>query len=270
MIINELDYIKQELIKNIPFEINNVGKQIRSAISLLLLKSTNIKITEDILNILTATELIHNASLLHDDIIDMTSVRRNTPSVREIKGDKISLLYGNLTLTNAISILLKLNSTQITDIFNKTINNMCKGELLQQEELYKIPSLDNYIIKTKLKTAELFTAPLKAISLTADIPQEFISFANCFGTAFQINNDLDNFLNAKTDAEQGIYTAPFILEQNLHPTNNAIEKTLSLIDNYIKEGVNYLDIIPDSDYRQELIRKAECLKRLKTNIMNLG
>ena len=256
----ELCIIKEGVSKNLPYKITDYGKLLRSKIGLLILKMYEIEPTDVHLKFLTAIELTHTASLHHDDVIDNETTRRNSQTINSLKGNKLSVLYGNLILTNALKIILSIDNT-LAKHFNETIQDMCKGELLQNSQLYSIPSLEDYIEKSRLKTASLFKmVGLGLKILSADIPQSMIDFTENFGIGFQIKNDLDNLLTTKTDIENGIYTAPLIYSGGTEITEYGIEKTKALIDNYIQKGFTYPEKERDNQYKKELIGVMQCLK----------
>ncbi len=254
--------IELNIKKYVPFKVDNFGKLIRSKIGLLILKSLNINVNSSYIDILTVVELIHLASLLHDDVIDNETVRRNSPSANLVYGNKLSVLYGNLIISNCLSVLIKIGNIELLSIFNTAIENMCQGEIIQSETLNKKTTIEDYIEKCKLKTASLFLAEAKALKIISnDISFDIEGFAESFGIAFQIKNDLDNILTTKSDIENGIYTAPVIFSDSISIDNTAIEKTKGLIDNYIEKGITLLNSIEDSLYKSELIRIVRCLKK---------
>lgn len=260
----ETDEIKSKIKnlfgENCPYNVTNYGKMIRSKIGLLILKSLNYNIQSSDINIMTVTELIHTASLFHDDVIDNDTIRRD-PDI----DNQTAVLYGNIMLTNAITLLLKLNNPNIIYTFNHTIKKMCEGELLQKSQTGTIPSLEEYLKKTELKTACLFMAEIKALTLNTKtdlaVAEKLTEFGRLFGVAFQIKNDLENVLSDKTDIKNGIYTAPFVLTGKKELTDTAIEKTVGLLDNYIKKAKDCLSILNDSSYKDALIGETECLKK---------
>ena len=158
----ETDNIKKILSENFPFEQTDFGKMIRSKLGILVLKAFGKDVTNSHLKYLSVVELIHNASLLHDDIIDNQKTRRGFDNPAD---SKTALLYGNLLTVKAFEILIDMNSIELMAVINSAINSMCKGELLQQTQLYKIPTMDKYTEKTRLKTAELFRSIFKGINI---------------------------------------------------------------------------------------------------------
>ncbi|MCD8378600.1 MAG: polyprenyl synthetase family protein [Candidatus Gastranaerophilales bacterium] len=259
LINKELEIIKERICRT---DIPAVsGKMIRSKIGLLIIKSLGIEPTQDYINLFCAIELIHNASLLHDDVIDEETERRGQISLNRQLGNKNAILYGNLLVADAFDYLLKINSINLTSIITQAIKNMCEGELLQKSHAYKIPGLKDYIEKTRLKTSSLFTALTKGIiEISQKENIDYLNeFAENFGIAFQITNDLKN--GTKSDIANGIYTAPVIYSGSVTITNTAIEKTGSLIDNYTQKAEKALESLRDSDYKKSLIGVVRCLNK---------
>lgn len=259
---NQLTKIKDTVKNNIPFEIQSTGKFIRSNIGLLFLKALDIELEEKYINFLSAIELIHNASLLHDDVIDNETQRRGEPAVNVICGNKTAILYGNLILTNAIDLILKLESDKILKLINKTIKDMCNGELIQIAQNNKLPAIEEYIEKTYLKTAVLFECMLEGITVLSKKEIQITEFGKNYGIAFQIKNDLDDYkkgINNSSDIKNKIYTAPTIYAADIKYHPEAIEKTAGLIDNYSKRAINALSGIRESEYKNLLRGVVECL-----------
>lgn len=259
----ELKKISELIGRNLPFKINDYGKLIRSKIGILFLKAYNIDISDKYIKLLASIELIHNASLLHDDVIDSNNERRGIRTVNFLHGNKLSILYGDIVLSNALDLILGLSNFELTKLFNNTVKEMCEGEIIQNSHINIIPTMEQYIKKTELKTAKLFEFILKSISILSDnkVPIEEVDFGKNFGIAFQVKNDLENILTTKSDIKDGIYTAPVIYSGGLEIKESAIEKTFGLIDNYSMKAIKVLDLIEESIYKKELIRIVECLKK---------
>ncbi len=113
--------------------------------------------------------------------------------------------------------------------------------------------MDSYIDKTRNKTAELFRALIVSLGLMSDkhVPVDIESFAINFGIAFQIRNDLDDYLKRddSDDIKDGIYTAPVILGHSIDYNAEAIEKTLNLIHNYSERAKNCINDIQSNEYK---------------------
>lgn len=258
--LSEAETIKNIIRDNLPYVETDFGKMIRSKIGLLFLKSNNID-AEEYLPLLSATELIHLSSLLHDDVIDNDELRRGKQSIRSEYNNKTSVIFGDIILSNALNLILSYGSTELVTLFNKTLNSMCRGEIMQYAKTNSIPSVEEYIEKSRLKTASLFEFITEGINIISEnrlhLPPEF---GTNFGIGFQIKNDLDNVLENKTDIKNGIYTAPVIFSGSQEITNSGIEKTRCLIDNYSKRCLQILSEFEDNIYKEELIGVVECLK----------
>ena len=264
MLETELNRLKQEIVQircespdlnRILVEfLSRKSKFIRSYIGFLLLKSFGIEPSDRHYKILKVSELIHNSSLIHDDIIDNSLFRRGGKSLNSEFGADFAVISGDFLITTAVEELLELDNNEILKSFLETIKNMCLGETQQHFMKDKKPTLDEYLRKTKYKTAYLFSTSIKNLGL----PQDAIDYANYYGMAFQIRNDLDNYINDGDDHTNGIFTAPYILGGD---KKEAIEKTFDLIHNYCIKGEEILIAFPQSIYREELIKLIEGLSK---------
>ncbi|MBR3888964.1 polyprenyl synthetase family protein [bacterium] len=262
----EIENVRAIIQENLPCELNDFGKMIRSKIGLYFFKSLGVEITKECLEFLAVVELVHNASLFHDDVIDNELIRREQPTFSSSRGDKVSILYGNLALSNALSILLKFENVEFISALNNCVKKMCFGELLQQKSLNKIPTINEYIEKTRLKTSSLFQFLMKGVSVLSNTNyiEKFESFGDNFGVGFQIANDLADYLKGvenSSDIKNGIYTAPIIYAQSVKFDKLAIDKTKDLIDNYLKRAKGVLDLLGDNEYKRALIGEIECLMK---------
>lgn len=257
----EIDIIKDILSEYLTYNPKNFGKMVRSKLALLVLKSVGINPDIKMLKFLSVIELIHNASILHDDVIDNSDTRRNSPSIQKLYSNKTAILYGNMLMSGAIKIATELNNIEIVKIINNAVKNMCEGEIIQITQHNKIPTLQEYINKSELKTAALFIAIFEGLNtFTSELSPQFIEFGRCFGTAYQIKNDLEDAMSDKIDIVNGTYTAPYILSESEDITPASLEKTKSLIDNYIVKAIKLTDDIKNSPYKDELVGAIRCLK----------
>lgn len=263
---------KNEIVPIIKEFLNNKGKRIRPVMIFLLAKALNQKIEKLHYDIAIANELIHNATLIHDDIIDCSLIRRNKKTLNFDYDNKLAVLAGDYLLANAIQILNNIENIQIQNIHTQTISHLINGELYQYFNRFKLLPIEEYIEKSKNKTARLFEAGLTAICVeNKDLSKNINNFAINFGIAFQIHNDLANIKNTKKiceDIKNGDYSAPIIfyaqekdiktiknpdkLAKDIKNTN-AIRKTKELIDNYIDRAIENISFIEDNLYKQALI-----------------
>ncbi|MCR5260254.1 MAG: polyprenyl synthetase family protein [Candidatus Gastranaerophilales bacterium] len=238
------------------------SKKIRSVTTILFLKSAFGKVTDRQIKICALTELLHNASLIHDDVVDNSDTRRGKPSFKSLYGSKKAVLTGDFLLSLCLKELADMNNTEIVQIFANSMANICNGELFQLENLGKIPSLEDYLLKSEQKTAELFKTALICSLICenqSDYAEKAAVFATNFGIAFQIYNDLQNVLGKKenSDLENGIYTAPVIFSQNPSNALDGIEKTTCLLNNYVSKAKNAVSDFKNSDFKDSLLNLLE-------------
>ena len=247
---NELTLIDNELSNlftnsnNIYKELKNFletpTKRIRSLITILYLKANGINPN---INLLVAGELIHNASLLHDDVLDNAKTRRNNPTLWTKFNPHISILSGDFLLSLATERLIKIENWKILAKFQNCIKKMSEAEILQYSLRNKIPTKEQYLEIIEGKTAELFVAILKSSCLEAKFQETQASnFARNFGLLFQLKNDLEK-QSASADLENKIYTLKDII---------GIEKTKVLMDNYQEEILKEIKELPQNIYSKGL------------------
>ena len=219
------------------------SKKIRSKLAVLYVKVHGKAFNKDIYDIITAGELIHNASLLHDDVIDDTDKRRNITTLGKKYSPNASILAGDYVVSEAIKLLLGVNNSKISNIFNNCVRSMAKAEVKQYFIRGKKPSIETYTDICKGKTAGLFSAILSSCAICLKFDEKLsYKFGELFGIAFQLKNDLEEN-SAKEDKKNHIYTAVDIL---------GIENALILSDNYKRELRELLLKLPDNKYRTEI------------------
>ena len=258
LILKELSSIDNSL--NSIFEDNNEilfslkkflfssEKRIRSIFIILLIKSIGInQFNSKTFEILIAGELIHNASLLHDDVIDNSEYRRNNKTINKLYSPKISILLGDLLAAYATEYLNKTNSPKVISIFQDCVKTMSNAEISQFLLRNSLPDLKKYLKICKGKTANLFIAIIKSILIIENIPQEYhakiIKITRQFGLLYQIKNDLE-IKSSEIDRKNGIYTIKNII---------GIEKTNILIDNYKKKLRREIETFPNTIYVKALL-----------------
>jgi len=142
------------------------------------------------------TEMIHAASLLHDDVIDASLTRRNNPSCVSVFGNKMSILGGDFLLGRASVALARLRNAEVIELLATVIANLVEGEFMQLKNIQKDGSdeqesaIDYYLRKTYLKTASLISKSCRAAAIlggaTAELTDAAYSFGRNLGLAFQV------------------------------------------------------------------------------------
>ncbi len=201
--------------------LQNKGKLLRPILLVLTAKCGDYD-ERAALTTAAALELIHIASLIHDDIVDEGTIRRGSISVQSRFGKDAAVYAGDFTLARGIHILTKLEDIVLVKMFEEAMSNVCRGELWQHATRYKVVSTQAYIDVISHKTGALFGLSLEAgayISGMAPLVcQELCHIGRMIGTAYQIYDDcLDyTFTNSKAlkdthkDIIHGNYTAPLL------------------------------------------------------------
>ncbi|PKM76343.1 MAG: hypothetical protein CVU90_13095 [Firmicutes bacterium HGW-Firmicutes-15] len=239
-----------------------------------------------------AVELIHLASLVHDDIIDHAMMRRGRESINRIWGNHASVLTGDYLFASAFNLINMHGMQDIMENVTTTIRIMCIGEIKQMSLVGDLNvTEDEYLEKTYGKTACLFASSCKVGALAGSMPSESVNaleqFGLCLGYAYQILDDLLDFLSESSllgkpvgnDLLEGNITLPVIyalkskdygtwlrslLENrklNTHQMaeviqilidSKAVEYSLHLARQFMTKGISCLDVLPVSSAIKEL------------------
>lgn len=234
------------------------SKRIRSLVTILYLRASKMYLLPEHYELLAAVEIMHNVSLIHDDVIDEDKIRRKRKTLNEKFDNQLAVISGDYLLSMALKKLSKIKSLDTINIFANALSDMCKGEVNQYLNRNKISKLDDYLEKSSLKTATLFEASLKASVMLAEgeYDEKAQEFITNFGLAFQIRDDLINVLTSKSDIEEGIFNAPSILSDDL---SDGIEKTKDLLNNYLNCSKLCLEELKDSPYKTALYELLELM-----------
>ncbi|MFI4912260.1 MAG: polyprenyl synthetase family protein [Sedimentisphaeraceae bacterium JB056] len=196
------------------------GKMLRPSF-LLLFAELKGKISTEHIVLSSVIEMIHTASLLHDDVVDSTDIRRNQASFNSAFGRKNAILMGDFLVSDAFLLAGDMLTSDISELFFRTISEMSKSELLQNfnRNNFNI-DIETYLKIVKGKTAELFKASC-ILGSHKWANQAQISaikvFAENFGIAYQLLNDYDDLFSRETDTgslycdlRNGCFTMPVI------------------------------------------------------------
>ncbi len=208
------------------------GKRIRPGLVLLSSGATlgaGAKFTQNHIILAVLTELIHTASLVHDDVIDKASVRRGQETVNRRWNDKLAVLVGDLLFAQASICLARLQNPAIVGIYGQVLGDLCAGEIKQMNQQFVCQvNWQAYMQKSICKTASLFSAGCHSGPILNLAPAETVEAMRQYGTnlgiCFQIVDDLLDVTSSEStlgkpagsDLAQGILTAPalFVLQQN--------------------------------------------------------
>ena len=172
------------------------GKLMRPMLTLLSAGACG-GINGDTVRFAAAAEMIHNATLLHDDVVDGAATRRGKPTVMSVLSSPASVLIGDYWLVKAIRRILEAdrNSERAVRLFAKTLSDLAEGEMLQLEKASRCDTTrEDYLRIVYSKTASLFEASVLSGAISAEAPEEWTAalagYARNLGIAFQIQDDI--------------------------------------------------------------------------------
>lgn len=197
------------------------GKMIRPMLLLLAAGTRSEALVSDtkMLSLAAAMEMLHNSSLIHDDVVDNDSSRRGATTVNYQWNNQIAVLVGDFYLAQLMNLLHKVNDVEVSMMVNDTVVKMSEGELIQQEVLrngHITSEAYQEIIRRK-------TAVLMATCCAIGNPQ-LKTFGEHFGMAFQLRDDLNDH-DARPETEQLLQQAIASAQQCLAPLPASIYKT---------------------------------------------
>ncbi|CAI5478726.1 unnamed protein product [Closterium sp. Yama58-4] len=176
------------------------------------------------------TEMIHVASLLHDDVLDHADTRRGVSSLNYMMGNKLAVLAGDFLLARASAALAGLRNTEVVELLSAVLEHLVGGEVMQMTaDPAQCSSMEYYMRKTFLKTASLIANSCKAVAVLgghdAATAQLAYDYGRHLGLAFQLVDDALDFTGslaslgkpALNDIAQGLVTAPVLFAAEQHP-----------------------------------------------------
>lgn len=207
----------------IAYAINSGGKRLRPALALLAGGATG-KITSGHVDVAVILELIHVATLVHDDIMDGAESRRDQPTVNAKWGNSLSVLLGDCLFAHALRLSTNFSNNEICRIVSEASAEVCTGEIIQTQRRFDLNlSLADYYRIIEMKTAALFAAACELGAFNSEASPEIIGSLKTFGarlgTAYQIYDDILDIAGDEeeagktlgTDFEKGKLTLPVLL-----------------------------------------------------------
>ena len=224
--------------------ISSGGKRLRPITLLLSAYSVNRQLESTIIDSSVVVEFIHAATLLHDDVVDMSDIRHNIDTAHTIWGNKGAVLVGDFLYSRAFEIIVEINSPLVYETLAQTTNIIAQGEVMQLMNIGNIDISENlYMDIIFRKTSILFQASMKIGAIlnkgTDEEIQSLAKFGLHFGNAYQMRNDyLDYFGNSEStgkniieDLIEGKTTLPII-----HAMQNASEADQKIIKSSFKQA----------------------------------
>ncbi len=234
---------RRSILKVNKYVLVSPGKRLRPALVALSSKAVSTikgpEIEKQLIKIATSIELIHMASLIHDDVIDQANLRHNKPTINTKFGEDISIALGDYLYSIAFQLISACGNMDILDCISSAAKEMCEGELVQVCERDNISLLKKrYLLIIKKKTAALFAASCEAGAIASGCPEDMRlslrRYGLNFGIAFQIIDDCLDLIGkdselgklAGADFKMGELTLPAL---NLLSCSRDKKKVISLL-----------------------------------------
>ncbi|AIR89420.1 polyprenyl synthetase family protein [Pseudomonas cremoricolorata] len=297
------EIIKKQLTSRVPL-VSKIGDYITSAGGkrlrplLVLLCGKALGRESDDLRLLAATiEFLHTATLLHDDVVDMSGMRRGRSTANALWGNAPSVLVGDFLYSRSFEMMVELGSMPVMQILSRATRVIAEGEVLQLSRVRDASTSEEvYMEVIRGKTAMLFEASTHSAAALAGADQSqceaLRTFGDHLGVAFQLVDDLLDYKgdsqtlgkNVGDDLAEGKPTLPLIYTmregtpeqaalvrqaiqkgglEDLEQIRLAVEQsgalkyTAELARDYVKRAIECLEVLPASEYRTALIELSE-------------
>lgn len=237
--------------------LSHSGKQLRPILALLFARAcSGGSVSEATIRYAAAAELLHNATLLHDDVADGSDKRRGVPTIMSLMGPSVSVLLGDYWLVKAMELILAGGDSdaRVIKIFSKTLSDLAEGEMLQlQKARSGDTNKEDYLRIIFSKTASLFEAACLSAAVSVSVSAEYENAAReysvALGKAFQIKDDILDYDGTES---VGKPLGVDILEQKITmPLLGAME--LAGVQKEAEVRALVKDIIGHPEYRDEIV-----------------
>ena len=259
------------------YAIGSRGKRLRPLLALLAGGASG-KINSDHLDLALIVELIHIATLVHDDVMDEAEQRRAQPTANARWGNSLSVLLGDCLFAHALTLSTNFENADISRAIARTAATVCSGEMIQTQRRFDLNlTVGDYLRIVEMKTGSLFSAAaeLAAVISEADpnVIETFKNFGFQVGTAYQIYDDCVDLAGTETvsgktlgtDLRKGKFTLPVLIFLGSASEfererccqlvlDEKVEAMIELLKNGANNGALNQSIAAGSD----LIRKAQC------------
>src|SRR5207302_4433143 len=217
------------------------GKRLRTALTLLAGKLNTYRF-DKLLPLSVAFEMVHLATLIHDDIVDNAMTRRGNPTVNSLWGDNIAILLGDYYFAKTAGLIADINDNRIDHLFSDTVATVCEGTIMEMMTAGRIElTIESYYEKISHKTACLIAACCKGGAIVSQASDEEISslheYGMNLGIAFQIIDDVLDYTEdqatigkpAGNDLRQGMVTLPLIYALQEQTQNGRYQQVQGLL-----------------------------------------
>lgn len=206
----------------VEYAIENGGKRIRPALVVLSGKASG-GAREEHLDLAVILELVHLATLVHDDILDHATLRRGVPTMKAKWGTEISVLLGDCLFAHALKLCTRFDDLHISRVISSASNEVCSGEIIQTQRRFDLKiTVEEYLQTIRMKTGALFRVSTELAAYLNGMKDDdltaFSGFGDSLGTAYQIYDDCLDLIGEEnrvgktlgTDLARGKLTLPVL------------------------------------------------------------
>nr|1V4I_A Chain A, octoprenyl-diphosphate synthase [Thermotoga maritima] len=214
-------FFPEQIMKDLPL----YGKMLRVRLSILSFKNRGVEIGEDAISSLAALELVHLASLLHDDVIDGARFRRGKETINFMYGDKAAVAAGDLVLVSAFHTVEEIGNNKLRRAALNVIGKMSEAELIEQLSRYKPITKEEYLRIVEGKSGALFGLALQLPALLeGELGEDLYNLGVTIGTIYQMFDDIMDFAGMEKigkdgflDLKNGVASFPLVTAMEKFP-----------------------------------------------------
>ena len=286
--LNELEQVLQksldsdvELATEVSsYIVNSGGKRIRPTLTVLLAKALNYQ-GQELINLAAAIELLHTATLIHDDVVDQSEIRRGQMSIHNKWDNAHGVLVGDFVYSKAFQLMASLSDKKIIQTLANSTNKISEGEVLQLNFLESSAfDEDMYFKIIGRKTAELFKASTVTAAILSGVNETTIKTAGEFGfslgIAFQLRDDLLDYSGTETktgkkigkDFLEGKVTLPLIKALELTNDKESAFLKNAFVEGNKKDLTHVIQIIEKSGAIGVVQKETEAYTNKCMNLLN--
>ena len=241
--LKSLGQIEYEwLSEQLSHVVRETGKGIRPALTLLSGKSYDYNITY-LLPMAVSVELMHTATLVHDDAIDKAQTRRGQATINSVWGNEIAILVGDYLFAKAGEFVADTQTPRVIKLFSQTLGIISSGEIGQFRGSFNLnQKREDYFQRIYRKTASLFSLATQSGAILSQTPEESVTiikeYGDNLGIAFQVVDDILDFISTEeamgkpvgSDLSQGTLTLPAMMLMERYPDNNPVKRMFETRD----------------------------------------
>ena len=300
-IVQQATAFDPEIEGYVTYAVGGRGKRLRPLLALLAGGATG-KINSGHVDLAVIVELIHIATLVHDDIMDEAERRRGQPTLNARWGNSLSVLLGDCLFAHALNLSTNFENADISRAIARAAREICSGEMIQTQRRFDLKlQVEDYLRIVEKKTGALFAAAAELAALISEadsnVIETFKNFGIQIGTAYQIYDDCLDLAGSEratgktlgTDLRKGKFTLPvliflrsasdfererccrLVLEERIEEmtellrigaTNGALNESIAAGSNLICEAQTVLDGIVANPYADALFALGDALRKM--------